>query len=82
MTHRILAKTNFLQVTYFFLKTADKVKTFKYLGSYRLPRWSRVQIRLRSMDFFQDVKILSISPSAETEISGLLKNLKPEKVGL
>jgi hypothetical protein len=41
------------------------------------------------MDFFQDVKILSTSPPGgtlsqgnESEISGSLKNLKPEKVGL
>ena len=39
--------------------------------------------------FFQDVKILSTSPlgeilswSPESEISGLLKNLKPEKIDL
>jgi len=30
--------------------------------------------------FFQDIKILSTSP--ESEISGSLKNLKPEKIGL
>ena len=47
---------------------------------------SRVQTRLRSMDFFQDVKILSISTpegtlnwGPESEISGSLKNLKPQK---
>ena len=34
--------------------------------------------------FFQDVKILSTSPPGgpESEISGSLKNLKPEKIGL
>ena len=37
--------------------------------------------------FFQDVKILSTSPPGETlssecEISGSLKNLMPEKIGL
>ena len=39
--------------------------------------------------FFQDVKILSTSPQggtlswgSESEISGRLKNLKPEKIGL
>ena len=38
--------------------------------------------------FFQDVKILSTSPPGGTaggpwsEISGSLKNLKPEKIGL
>ena len=39
--------------------------------------------------FFQDVKILSTSPPGgtklvgpDTEISGSLKNLKPEKIGL
>ena len=39
--------------------------------------------------FFQDIKILSTSPSEatlsrgpESEISGSLKNLKPEKIGL
>ena len=53
------------------------------------PRFSRVQTRLRSMDFFQDVKILSTCPPGgtlswgpESEISGSLKNLKPEKIGL
>ena len=58
------------------------------------PRWSRgnvleiqgswIQIRLRSMDFFQDVKILSTNPAGgpKSEISGSLKNLKPEKIGL
>jgi len=39
------------------------------------------------MDFFQDVKILNTSPPVgtgdpESEISGSLKNLKPEKIGL
>ena len=40
-------------------------------------------------EFFQDVKILSTSPLGGTlswgsrvEISGSLKNLKPEKIGL
>ena len=37
--------------------------------------------------FFQDVKILGTSPpggtgGSESEISGSLKNLKPEKIGL
>jgi hypothetical protein len=39
-------------------------------------------------EFFQDVKILSTSPPGgilnwgpESEISGLLNNLKPEKIG-
>jgi hypothetical protein len=39
--------------------------------------------------FFQDIKILSTIPPGgtlsrgpESEISGLLKNLKPEKIGL
>ena len=33
--------------------------------------------------FFQDVKILSTSPlDPESEISGLLKNFKSEKIGL
>ena len=39
--------------------------------------------------FFQDVKILNTSPSVgtlswgpESKISGSLKNLKPEKIGL
>ena len=39
--------------------------------------------------FFQDVKILNTSPpggtlgwAPESEISGSLKNLKPEKIGL
>ena len=50
---------------------------------------SRVQNRLRAMDFFQGVKILStrprggtISRGPESYISGTLKNLKPEKIGL
>ena len=50
---------------------------------------SRVQTRLMSMDFFQEVKILSTSPPGgtlsygpESEISGSLKNPKPEKIGL
>ena len=35
--------------------------------------------------FFQDIQILSTSPPAggpESEISGSLKNLKPEEIGL
>jgi hypothetical protein len=37
----------------------------------------QVQTWLRLVDFFQNIKILSTSP--ESEISGSLKNLKPEK---
>ena len=40
-------------------------------------------------EFFQDVKILSTSPPGgtlswgpESEVSGSLKNLKPEKIGI
>ena len=40
---------------------------------------SRVQTRLRSMDFFQYVKILSTSPPGGTIIWG---SLKPEIIGL
>ena len=51
------------------------------------PKKSQVQTRLRSMNFDQDLKFMSTCPPGETgpqvvgpesEISGWLKDLKPE----
>ena len=47
--------------------------------SLRAPRF--VGSNLAELDgFFQDIKILSMDP--ESEISGSLKNLNPENIGL
>ena len=50
---------------------------------------SRSKVPTEVNGFFQDLKILSTSPpggtlswGSESEISGSLKNLKPEKIGL
>ena len=47
---------------------------------------SWVQTRLRPIDCFQDVKVLSRGPlgamDPESEVSDHLKNLKPEKIVL
>ena len=68
---------------------------FVRMESASMVSWYRARLEIQGSNpaevdgFFQDVKVLNISPPGgtlswgpESEISGSLKNLKPEKIAL